>query len=103
MMKKLLPPVKSLIAAFIIITVLSSHAQQQFTHIATKANNSCNGDCTVMDIAALNNNPRAIVWATPVIEKGVNLNPHPIGLYYFQNQWRIMNLDQRPIPVNSTF
>jgi type VI secretion system Hcp family effector len=95
--------IRSLPAAFIIITVLSSHAQQQFIHTASKSNNSCNGDCSIMDVAQLNNNPEAIIWVTPVIEKGLNLNPHPIGVYYFQDQWRIMNLDSRPIPPDAKF
>jgi type VI protein secretion system component Hcp len=103
MMKKIPPSVKSLLAGFIIITVFSSHAQQQFVHTATKGNNSCNGDCTTLDVAGLNNNSKAVIWVTAIIEKGLNPNPHPIGLYYFKDQWRIMNLDQKPIPLNTKF
>jgi Type VI secretion system effector, Hcp len=94
---------RSILPVFIALTALSSHAQQSLTYVATKGNNSCNGDCTILDIPQLNNNPDAIIWVTPIIEKGLNLNPHPIGAYYFQNQWRIFNLDQRPIPVDTRF
>ncbi len=87
----------------IIWIVLSSHGQKQFTHTATKANNYCNANCTTLDNPDLNNNPTAIIWATPIPDDGLNLNPHPIGVYYFQNQWRIFNLDQRAMPVGAKF
>ena len=102
-MKKQSLHFKLLLTALIIITAFSSYTQKQFTHIASKDNNSCNGDCTLLDISELNNNANAIIWATPFVEKGINLNPHPIGVYYFQNQWRIFNLDQRPIPAGAKF
>lgn len=81
----------------------NSQAQQQFIHVAGKSNNSCNGDCTLLDVPELNNNPSAIIFVTPILSKGINLNPHPIGVYYFKNQWLIFNLDQRAIPVNARF
>jgi hypothetical protein len=34
---------------------------------------------------------------------GINLNPHPIGVFYFQKKWNIFNLDQRVIPENAKF
>ncbi len=89
--------------ALLLIISLSSIAQQQFIHTATKANNYCNSNCTTLDIPDLNNNPGAIIWATPILEDGMNLNPHPIGVYYFQNQWRIFNLDQKALPAGSKF
>lgn len=88
---------------FITVTSFSSPAQHQFTHAATRANNGCNYDCTLLDAPEINSNPSAIIWATPLLEKGVNLNPHPIGVYYFKNQWSILNLDQRPIPEGAKF
>jgi serralysin len=88
----------------IILIALNSHAQhQQFTHTATRANISCNSDCTVLDVPELNNNPSAILLATPILEKRVNLNSHPIGIYYFENQWRIFNLDQKTMPAGASF
>ncbi len=83
--------------------VLSSHGQKEFTHTATKANNYCNATCTTLDNPDLSNNPAAIIWATPAPDDGLNLNPHPIGVYYFQNQWRIFNLDQRAMPAGAKF
>jgi microsomal dipeptidase-like Zn-dependent dipeptidase len=87
----------------IIWIALSSHAQEQFTHTVTKQNISCNYDCTILDVPELNNNPEAIIWVTPILEKGVNLNPHPIGVYYFGKKWNIFNLDQKVLPEGSKF
>lgn len=89
--------------ALLIITTLSSFAQQQFTHIASKENISCNYDCTILDVPELNNNPDAILFVTPVLEDGVNLNPHLIGVYYTNKKWNIFNLDQKVLPEGSKF
>lgn len=102
-MKMKLQHLKLLLPVLFLVTALSSQAQKQFTHIATKANNSCNGDCTLLDIPDLNGNPSAILFVTPITDKGVNLNPHLIGAYYFKNQWNIFNLDQRSIPAGAKF
>lgn len=95
--------IKILLPVLIILTALNSFAQQRFVHTATKANNSCNYDCTTLDNPDLDNNPSAIIWVTPQLEKEVNLNPHPIGVYYFKNKWSIFNMDQKPIPEGSKF
>jgi hypothetical protein len=34
---------------------------------------------------------------------GVNLNPHPIGVYYINNKWSIFNTDQKSIPEGAKF
>ncbi len=102
-MKKHFHPLKLFLLALLILIVSGSHAQQQFTHTTTKANISCNYDCTFLDVPELNNNPAAIILVTPILENGLNVNPHPIGVYYFKNQWSIINLDQKPIPAGSKF
>ena len=91
-----------LLYSFVLIAV-SSQAQQQFIHTAAKENISCNYDCTILDVAELNNNPGAIIFVTPILEKEQNLNPHPIGVYYFKNQWSIINLDGKAIPAGAMF
>jgi hypothetical protein len=83
--------------------VLCSHAQQQFIHTAAKENISCNYDCTVLDIAELNNNPDAVILVTPVSNKVAIQNAHPIGAYFFKSKWHIFNLDSKPIPEGSKF
>jgi hypothetical protein len=85
------------------IVSIDSNAQQSFTHTAVKENISCNYDCTILDIPSLNSNSVAVIFATPVLEKGVNRNPHPIGAYYFKSKWHIFNLDGKPIPDGSAF
>jgi hypothetical protein len=94
---------KQVFICLIIFLTLTGFSQKKVTHVASRANNSCNGDCTLLNIGELDGNPSAIIWATPVVENGVNANPHPIGLYYFKDKWSIFNLDQKPIPEGSKF
>ncbi len=89
--------------ALFLVTALSGIAQQQFIHTASKANNYCNGNCTTLDVPELNNNPAAIIWVTPILEDGRNINTHPIGAYYFESRWRIFNIDQAPMPAGAKF
>lgn len=96
-------PLKLVAGTFLIWISISSFAQQQFTHTASKENISCNYDCTILDVAELNDNAAAIIFATSILEKGVNLNPHPIGIYYFKNKWHIFNLDGKTIPAGARF
>lgn len=95
--------ITSILPACILLMGLSSPAQQKFTHTASKENISCNYDCTLLDVADLNNNPSAVLFVTPVPDKGTVQNPHPIGAYYFKSQWHIFNLDSKPLPVGSAF
>lgn len=101
-MKKYLYLKTVLFCLFIGLTI-KSQAQQQFTHTAAKETISCNYDCTILDVAGLNNNPAAVIFVTPVLDKGVTQNPHPIGAYYFKNKWNIFNLDGKPIPEGAKF
>lgn len=93
------------VSALIVCISISSYAlaQKQFIITSSKANNTCNGDCTMLDVPELNNNPGAIIWVTPIIENELNVNPHPIGVYYSQQKWRIFNLDQTSIPAGAKF
>ncbi len=102
-MKKQFKYRKIFLSAFFFINVLSSAAQQQYIHTATKTNNAGNGDATWLDKPELNNNPLAIIFVTPELVDGINLNPHPFGVFYFQKKWNIFNLDQRVIPENARF
>ena len=61
------------------VTAANSFAQEQFTHTVTSRNKSCNSGCSVLDVPELNNNHAAIVFVTPVVVNGANLNPHSIG------------------------
>ena len=96
--------VKLIVCALICLLInCNTYAQKQFTHIATKASGNCNDNCTLLDIPDLNNNPIAIIWVTPISENGINFNPHPVGVFYFKNQWNIFNLDQTAIAPGSKF
>lgn len=102
-MKKQFHCLKLFLLLLFIIISLSSSSQKQFTHVSSKANNSCNGDCTLLDIPELYNNRSAIIFVTPVMDKGATVNPHPIGVYYVGKKWNIFNLDQTTIPEGAKF
>jgi hypothetical protein len=93
---------RSLFALFMVI-VFSSFGQQQFTHTATKENNSCNYDCTILDIPELNDNPSALLFLRSSTEPGGKPNPHPVGFYYFKAKWHIINLDQKAVLAGTIF
>jgi type VI protein secretion system component Hcp len=94
---------KKILFCLFLAVAVSSNAQQQFTHIAAKENISCNYDCTILDVTELNNNPVAVIFVTSISDKGVTINLHPIGAYYFKEKWHIFNLDSRPIPAGSKY
>ena len=81
----------------------ASQAQQKFTVISSKANNYCNGTCTLFDNPDLNGNPTAVIFITPVEVNGININPHPICAYYNGKQWSVMNVDNSTMPPGSQF
>ncbi len=93
---------RSLLAICMII-VLSSFGQQPFTHTASRENISCNYDCTVLDIAELNDNPSALLFLKSSTEPGGKPNPHPVGFYYFKSKWHIINLDQKAVLAGTIF
>jgi len=92
-----------LLPAYFLLMCLNSPAQQKFMHTASKENISCNYDCTLLDMPDLTNNPAAVIFVTPVLDKGIIQNPHPIGAYYFKSQWHIFNLDNKPVPAGARF
>lgn len=103
-MKKILSCRKMLLLIFILITVCTSYAQQQITQTVTTQNRNCNATCSVIDIPELNNNPVAIIFVTPVLVNGANLNPHPIGAnYMYLNKWSIFNLDATAMALGAKF
>lgn len=95
--------VKCFAVALMVFISINSSAQNQFTHIVTKANKSGNNDGTWLDIPQLNGNPAAIIMATTVSGEGLNLSPHPVGLFYFMGKWNIFNLDQKEMPEGTAF
>ena len=87
-----------------ILTASATYAQQQYTQTVTTQNKNCNATCSVIDIPELNNNPAAVIFITPVLVNGTNLNPHPIGAYYmYLKKWSIFNLDNTPIAEGARF
>ena len=81
----------------------SANGQPQFIQVASRANSYCNSTCTQLDIPELNENTAAIVFASPLVENGLNQNPHPIGVHFINHKWSIINLDQTSMPAGSKF
>ena len=102
-MKKELRYQNIVLLALLLITALSSTAQQQFIITAARANNYCNGTCTILDNPDLNGNPTAIIFVTPIEINGINLNPHPICAYYISNKWSVKNIDDAAIQPGAQF
>lgn len=101
--KKIIKIIKTGILIICISINGYANAQKQFIITSSKANNYCNGNCTTLDVPDLNNNPTAIMWVTPILVDGRNINTHPIGAYYFESRWRIFNIDQATMPVGAKF
>ena len=73
---------------------------QEMTLTTTAANVISNK--ALIDIAELNNNPSAIIVATP-IGNTASLNPHPIGAWYYNNKWNIFNVDVAVMPFGAKY
>ena len=97
---------KNLACALLLIALYASASyaqQQQFTHTVTKTNKNCNATCSVFDVPALNNNPAAVIFITPV-GNAKSLNPHPIGAYYmYLKKWSVFNLDGAAITEGAKY
>lgn len=86
-----------------VLTAAASRSQQSFSITSSRANNYCNGTCTLLDNPDLNGNPAAIVVITPVEVNGINLNPHPICAYYNGKLWSVFNIDNSTMVPGSQF
>jgi len=76
----------------------------QFVHVATAANIS--GAATSIDHPLLNNDPNAVIIATPNWNPGGGsgvYNDHPIAAVYFSPKWLIVNQDIAPMPAYAAF
>jgi type VI secretion system Hcp family effector len=102
-MKKQFQHQKKILLFFILIISLIGNSQQKFIITGSRANNYCNGTCTLFDNPELNSNPTAVVFVTPVEVNGINLNPHPICAYYNGKQWSVMNVDNATISPGAQF
>ncbi len=113
-MKKKFLCQKISLLALVITTALSSYAQTQITVTSSKENSYCNATCTVIDNAELNGNPDAIIIITSIVTSRTDINhgskvdgslgyPHPIAVYYINQKWTILHLDNTPIQPGIQF
>ena len=86
------------------LAAAAAYSQQQFIQTVTAQNKNCNTTCSVIDIPELNGNPVAVIFITPIVNNGFNINPHPIGAYYmYLKKWSVFNLDGVTIPDGAKF
>jgi hypothetical protein len=92
-------------AAFLVgVFGTTAFPQQQFVHTVTSQNKYCNSTCSLMDAPELANNSAAIVVVTPILVNGVNLNPHPVGVYFAEpKKWSVINVDNATIVEGAKF
>lgn len=79
-MKKISSFTRLFFLTFFLLNVDHIQAHQKITITSSRANNYCNGKCTLFDVRDLNGNPYAIVFVTPIEVKGkadktLNTNP----------------------------
>lgn len=82
------------------LSVSANYAQQEIT-LTTSAANTTSSKSTI-DLPALNGNPNAIIFATPM-GNTATLNPNPIGAWYYNNKWNIFNITHAAMPIGATF
>jgi hypothetical protein len=92
-----------LVAVPISLVPSAADAQQQMTQTVTRDNKNCNAVCSVIDAPALNGNPAAVVFVTPV-GRTRDMNPHPVGAYFmYLKKWSVYNLDGTAIADGAKF
>ena len=86
-----------------VLLLCRASAQKEFIVTSTKANNYCNGTCTLIDNPDLNGNPTAVIFITALEVNSINLDPHSICAYYTGKQWSVINTDNATMPPGSQF
>ena len=102
-MKKLSRLRKRTLLSVLLATGLAAHTQQKFSVTSSRANNYCNGTCTLLDSPDLNGNPTAVLFITQQQVNGINLDSHPFCAYYNGKQWSVMNTDNGTMPGGAQF
>jgi len=83
-----------------LVLAVSSGSAQEFTFTTTTANTMSSK--STIDMAGLNNNPQAIIVATP-LDDPATFNAHAIGVWYYSGKWNIFNTDHAVMPVGLHF
>lgn len=69
--------------------------------LTTTAANTVSSKSSI-DMPGLTGNPLAIIVATP-IGNTAQLNPHPIGAWYYSGKWNIFNTDHAVMPIGAKY
>lgn len=74
--------------------------QVAFSHVTNATNTS--GHITTLDHSALNNNPNAVVFVSPVWEMNGDQNPvHTFGVWYNGSRWTIFNQNRTAMDISA--
>jgi hypothetical protein len=101
-MKKQFQSLKLFLTALIMITGLTSYAQQEYTYnlVTTPAN--IISSKALIDLPGLTGDTAAIIVATPTGTTQQS-NPHPTGAWYYNGKWNLFNSDHAPLIVGLTY
>jgi hypothetical protein len=92
---------KNYILIFLLLTISILNGQTVFKHTAVAANISNNW--TILDDAATNNNPNALLQVTSDYGPNGPYHNKSIGVWYTNGKWTIFNQDRSPMTVNAKF
>jgi hypothetical protein len=101
-MKKQFQSLKLFLTALIMITGLTSYAQQEYTYnlVTTPAN--IISSKALIDLPGLTGDTAAIIVATPTGTTQQS-NQHPTGAWYYNGKWNLFNSDHAPLIVGLTY
>jgi len=92
--------VKIIFGLIILVLTVSVNYAQEFTLITTKSNLVASK--ASIDLPGLSGNPQAIIVATPLGDTA-SLNPHAIGVWFYNGKWNIFNTDHATMPEGLKF
>lgn len=87
--------------SILILSLLVSANYSQEVTLTTTKDNIVASKATI-DQPGLTGNANAIIVATPLGDSA-KLNPHPIGVWYYNDKWNIFNTDHATLPAGLTF
>ena len=83
------------------VLVVQHASADAFVQVSTATNTA--GDATSINSTQTNGKPNALLQVTQVASASQQLNNHPIGVSYANNQAVIFNEDTAPMPVGAHF
>lgn len=92
----------NIVLALLLLLLFHSAARAQQTFIFTASASNINGFRAAIDNPSLNNDPDAIILATPISTAG-NEYQHPFAVWYLAGKWNVFNSDQVNMVAGTQF